>query len=94
MKTWQRSKLLKDKSLADGMRTELEALHHVSGSRHAHVANVVDVLEGAQAIHCVLEYCGGGSLLRCLQGKGHGVGMQESEAAPLIAQVRAVALVA
>ena len=88
VKSWVRSKLFKDKALAAAMRTEIEALQEVRSSAHPHVANIVDLLENPQATHCVLEYCGGGSVLRFLQSKGHGIGMEEKEAVPIIAQVR------
>ena len=82
VKTWMRNKLQKDRQLAAGMRTELEALEQVAERAHPHVANLVEVLENRPATHCVLEYCGGGSLLKYLQvnamerpWNGHGTDM-------------------
>jgi len=87
VKTWARNKLQKDRGLAAAMRTELEALEKISERHHPHVANMVDVLENRQATHAVLEYCGGGSLLKYLQTKGHGRGLDEQEASRLVRQM-------
>ena len=34
---------------------------------HPHIANIVDLISGPVYTHAVLEYCGGGTLLRHLQ---------------------------
>ena len=71
----------------DSIRAEVAALTVLQPSAHAHIANLVETFENDYELHAILEYCGGGSVQRHLQSQGHGVGLQEGEAAMLAAQV-------
>jgi serine/threonine protein kinase len=69
------------------VKSELACLQRLQESAHRHVANLLDVHEDAFETHAVLEYCAGGSLQRHLQTRGHGVGLDESVSAALLAQL-------
>ena len=73
----------------DSVKTELQCLERLQGGAHENVANLVEKHEGPYEIHAILQYCSGGTLHRYLQTRGHGNGMDEAAAAPLICQVRA-----
>jgi len=71
----------------DSVKTELQCLERLQGGAHENVANLVEKHEGPYEIHAILQYCSGGTLHRYLQTRGHGNGMDEAAAAPLICQV-------
>jgi hypothetical protein len=71
----------------DWVRRELECLQRLQPQPHDHVANLIATHEDQQELHLVLKYCAGGSLQRFLQTQGHRKGVEESAAAPLLAQV-------
>ena len=71
----------------DIIAKEVEALTALQPSAHANIANLVEKHETDYELHVILEYCGGGSVQRHLQGQGHGVGLEESLAATIAAQV-------
>ena len=80
VKTFNKQKCAKEPHLGSAMKNELDVLKLVQATQHSHVANIIDVLESKNAIHAVLEYCGGGSLQRQLQTRGHAKGLSEPEA--------------
>lgn len=69
------------------VNAELEALKLLQPSAHMHIANLLEAFESEHELHAILEYCGGGSVQRHLQGQGHGVGLGERDSAALAAQV-------
>ena len=63
-------------------------------AQHAHIANIIEVLETQAAYVAVLEYCGGGSLQRLLQKSGacdrpHSFGLGEGRALAISYQLAA-----
>lgn len=68
-------------------QTEIECLKRVQKSSHPHIANLVELFDGKYETHAVLVYCAGGSLLRHLQTRGHGVGVDEKTAAIILTQI-------
>ena len=48
------------------------------------------MLDTKHSIHAVLEYCGGGSLQRYLQGRPHSSGLPEREAASIMLQAGSI----
>lgn len=87
VKSFDRKKYSKVPWLKQAMTSELEVLEVLRPSLHANIANLLEVHQGASATHAVLQYCGGGSVHRHLQSKGHGIGLPEAIAAPLVAQL-------
>ena len=68
VKTFNKAKINKEEHLAKAMKNELEVLKLLQPSSHANIANILECVETERSILCVLEYCGGGSLQRHLQG--------------------------
>ena len=66
---------------------EVDALKRLQESAHVHIANLIETFQSEFELHAILEYCGGGSVQRFLSGQGHGVGLDERDAAILGAQV-------
>jgi len=87
IKTFNKAKCVKEPHLGSAMKNELDVLKLLQGAQHAHVANVIDVLDTKNSIHCVLEYAGSGSLQRQLQTRGHAKGLSEPEAMVVAAQL-------
>ena len=71
----------------DSIKMELDCLQVLQPSAHKHIANLIETHEGSHETHAIMQYCGGGSLHRYMQGRGHGQGMDESEAALLLEQI-------
>lgn len=71
----------------DGVASELAVLKILQDEAHGHIANLVGVHENEYELHAILEYCGGGSVQKYVNGQGHGVGLDELQAAYLSAQV-------
>ena len=71
----------------DSVKMELDCLQVLQPSAHKHIANLIETHEGSHETHAIMQYCGGGSLHRYMQGRGHGQGMDESEAALLLEQI-------
>jgi hypothetical protein len=69
------------------VKSELACLERLRVRSHPHVANLIETHEGVYETHAILHLCGGGSLLRHLQTKGHGVGMDQPASVRIIAQV-------
>ena len=80
VKTFKRDKYLAagNEHLATAMKNELEVLRQLQPIGHAHIANVLAVVEDATHIRAMLEYCGGGSLKRLLVKKSAGSNMSRS----------------
>lgn len=87
MKTFNKSKIGKEAHLAQAMKNELDVLKLLQPSTHANIANIVDVVETKSSILAVLEYCGGGSLQRFLQGRPHATGLGEDMSRNIAVQV-------
>lgn len=69
------------------MKNELDVLRHLQPSGHANIANVLEVIDTKNSILAILEYCGGGSLQRCLQGRPHASGLGEEHSKHLARQL-------
>ena len=68
IKTWANAACNKSSDLRLTRDSELACLKHAGLSGpHAHIANLLEVLQGPTYTHAVLEYCAGGSLERHLQ---------------------------
>lgn len=83
-KTFHKARYLQpgNAHLAQAMRNEIDVLRRLAPQQHPHIANIIEVVETAQAYVAVLEYCGGGSLQRLLQKNGacdrpHSLGLDE-----------------
>jgi len=87
VKTFNKTKIGKEAHLAQAMKNELEVLKQLQGSAHPNVANIIVVVENKASIMCILEYCGGGSLQRCLQGRPHATGLGEPMSRSIALQV-------
>ena len=74
---------------AESVKMELDCLEALKPSAHPNIANLVETHEGPYERHAILQYCGGGSLHRHLQSRGHGQGMDLAEAAPVLHQISA-----
>ena len=71
----------------DCVRQEIDALSLLQPSCHENIANIIETMENDYELHVVLEYCSGMTLLKHLNSKGAGVGLDEREAARIAAQV-------
>jgi serine/threonine protein kinase len=71
----------------ESMRGELAALMRLQPSAQPNIANVLSKHESPHAVHIVLEYCAGGTLMRHLQKLGDRNGMPEKESAAVVGQV-------
>jgi serine/threonine protein kinase len=89
IKTFNRNKISKEAHLASAMKNELDVLKLLQGSAHQNIANMVEVLETKSSLLAVLEYCGGGSLQRCLQGRPHATGLGPEAAMRIGGQIGA-----
>jgi len=89
VKTFNKAKIGKEPHLVQAMKNELDVLRALQPSAHPHVANVVELLDTKNSLHCILEYCSGGSLQRKLAGRPHATGLPEREAGAIAAQVGA-----
>ena len=87
VKTFNKQKCVREMHLAQAMKNELDVLKLLGPGNHPHIANLVDLLDTKNSIHCVLEYAGGGSLQRQLQCRGHAKGLTPPEAANVTAQL-------
>ena len=77
-------------SAVDELCLELQVLRRLQPSQHAGVANMAVMADTRGTTYALLEYCGGGSLRRQLQGlqrRGRGVGLSEVEARPMLQQL-------
>ena len=87
VKSFNKVKCAKEPHLGSAMKNELDVLKLLQPAKHRHVANILAVLESKNSIHAVLEYCGGGSLHRQLQTRGHAKGFSERESIVVTAQL-------
>ena len=69
------------------VKTELSCLQRLQESGHRHVANLLALFESTHETHAILVYCSGGTLLRHLQSRGHGVGLDEETSTSIVTQV-------
>ena len=84
VKMFHKAKINKEAHLAQAMKNELDVLKLLQPAAHPNIANVLEVVETPRSVLAILEYCGGGSLQRCLQGKPHATGLGE-EASRIVA---------
>jgi len=89
VKSFHRQKYQREPWLRQALKNELEVLTTLQPSRHAHVANLLEVHEAPAATHAILEYCSGGSVHRKLKSLRHGHGLTEQHVAMLTYQVAA-----
>jgi len=87
VKTFNKAKVAKEPHLGTAMKNELDVLMRLQTAHHPSVANIIAVLDSKSCVHAVLEYCGGGSLQRQLQTRGHNSGLREYEAMAAAAQL-------
>ena len=92
IKTFNKAKYAKEPALAQAMKNELGVLQLLQPHGHAAIANILEIVDTKNSILAVLEYCGGGSLLRCLQslpghGGGHATGLGEDMSKRVARQV-------
>ena len=87
VKTFLKNKISKEAHLAQAMKNELDVLKMLQPSAHANIANVLEVIDTKSSILSVLEYCGGGSLQRCLQSRPHASGLGEEHSKHLARQL-------
>lgn len=66
---------------------EMQALETLRPSRHPYIANLVQAFETDSELHCILEYCSGGSVKHRLNQQGHSTGLSETDGANFTAQV-------
>jgi len=78
VKTFLKNKINKEAHLAKAMKNELEVLKMLQPSGHVNIANVLEVIDAKNSMIAILEYCGGGSLQRCLQSRPHASGLGET----------------
>ena len=78
VKTFKKDKISKEAHLAQAMKNELDVLKLLQPTAHANIANVLEVIDSKNSILAILEYCGGGSLQRCLQSRPHAQGLGEA----------------
>lgn len=87
IKTFNKAKCVKEPHVGTAMKNELDVLKLLQATCHLNVANLVEVLDTRNSVHAVLEYCGGGSLQRRLQTRGHATGLSENEAVNVTRQL-------
>ena len=87
VKTFLKNKICKEPHLAKAMKNELDVLKALQPSGHAHIANVLEIIDSKNSILAILEYCGGGSLQRCLQGRPHASGLGEAASKAISMQI-------
>ena len=87
VKTFNKGKIGKEPHLAQAMKNELDVLKLLQPAAHPNVANVIDVFDTPRTVLCILEYCGGGSLQRCLQNKPHATGLGEGMSKSVALQI-------
>jgi serine/threonine protein kinase len=80
VKTFQKARYLQpgNEHLAKAMVNELDVLKRLQASRHAHIANILEVTEDPINIRAILEYCGGGSLKKLMERIGAGSNMSRA----------------
>ena len=87
VKMFHKAKITKEAHLAQAMKNELDVLKLLQPAAHPNIANVLEVVETPRSVLAILEYCGGGSLQRCLQGKPHATGLGEESSRIVAVQV-------
>lgn len=87
VKTFLKNKIAKEPHLAHAMKNELDVLKQLQPSKHENIANVLEVIDTKNSILAILEYCGGGSLQRCLQSRPHASGLGEATGKHIARQI-------
>jgi len=88
VKTFQtRARGGKAAAVMKDVHAEIESLMRLQPTMHGHVANIIESFESDSELHCILEYCQGGSLQKHLQAQGHAIGLPEVDAFTIACQV-------